>query len=122
MPHDPPRHPAWKEMTPDQKFDFLHEWCENISLAVRGLGRYRTIAFTLASQAAEAAMRDEWMLLFMGSRRFNKLFVRHDNGCPRWPTQRNQTNRRPSAISAFFVRLQRKADASEKIDGLSQRL
>jgi hypothetical protein len=54
MPHDPPRHPAWKEMTPDQKFDFLHEWCENISLAVRGLEEQNN-SLHARLQAAEAA-------------------------------------------------------------------
>jgi hypothetical protein len=24
-------YPAWKEMSDDQKFSFLHEWCENLT-------------------------------------------------------------------------------------------
>jgi hypothetical protein len=31
------QYPPWKEMTPDQKFDFLNEWCENLSRSIRVL-------------------------------------------------------------------------------------
>ncbi len=27
-------YPAWKDMTVEQKCDFLHEWCERLSRAV----------------------------------------------------------------------------------------
>jgi hypothetical protein len=26
--------PAWKDQTADQKFEFLHEWCDNLSRKV----------------------------------------------------------------------------------------
>lgn len=30
--------PPWKEMSPEQKFEFLHQWCLNLSAAVERLG------------------------------------------------------------------------------------
>jgi hypothetical protein len=30
-------YPAWKDMTPDQKLDYLKEWLENIDRAVKNI-------------------------------------------------------------------------------------
>jgi hypothetical protein len=27
----------WSDMTPDQKFEFLNKWCENLSVAIQQL-------------------------------------------------------------------------------------
>jgi len=31
-------YPAWKDMTSEQKFEYLHEWCTRITRAVQSLG------------------------------------------------------------------------------------
>ena len=33
-------YPAWKEMTDEEKFDFLHQWCENLSRSVQQQGAW----------------------------------------------------------------------------------
>jgi len=43
-------YPAWKEMTPTQKFDFLHDWCERLSHAVE---EQRAVAQSLHERLRE---------------------------------------------------------------------